>query len=72
MSSGIIYGHLEGFEHLRQVRMLRGFYRNPCPGVKPNYPSFSDLSKKVINTMYAYEFIVDNIKLDLKVLKPTV
>jgi len=52
--------------------MLRGFYRNPCPGVKLNYPSFSDLSKKVINKMYANEFIVDNIKIDLTVLKPIV
>jgi hypothetical protein len=67
-----MYDHLEGFEHLRQARMLRGFYRNPCPGVKPNYPCFSDLSKKVINKMYPIEFILDNIKIDLKVLTPTV
>jgi hypothetical protein len=67
-----MYGNLEGFEHLRQVRMLKGFYRNPCPGVKPNYPSFSDLSKKVINKMYLNEFIADNMNFDLMVLKPTV
>jgi len=52
--------------------MLRGFYRNPCPGVKPNYPSFSDLSEKVIDKMYLSEFIADNMNFDLMVLKPTV
>jgi len=67
-----MYGDLEGFEHLRQVKIFKGFYRNSCPGVKPNYPSFSDLSKKVINKMYIYEFIADNMNVDLMVLKPAV
>ena len=61
-----------GFGYLRQVRMLRAFYRNLCVGVKPDYPSFSNLSIKVINKMYPYEFIEDNIKINLMVLKPTV
>jgi len=67
-----MYGNLECFEHLRQVRILRGFYRNPCPGVKPNYRSFLDLSEKVINKMYIFEFISDNMNFDLMVLKPGV
>jgi hypothetical protein len=27
---------VEGYEHLRNVRMLRAFYENPGTGVKPN------------------------------------
>ena len=61
-----------GFRYLRQVRMLRGFYRNPWAGVKPDYPGFLNLSKKVINKMYLYEFIEDNMEFNLMVLKPTV
>jgi len=63
---------LGGFEHIRKVRILKAFYRNPYPGVKPHYPCFSDLSIKVINRLYPDEFIADNMQFDLMALKPTV
>jgi len=49
--------------------MLRGFYRNPGHGVKPDYQSFSDQTIEVINKMYLVEFISDNVNFDLRVLK---
>jgi len=59
--SGRLYDDLGGFEHIRKVRILKAFYRNPCPDVKPHYPCFSDLSIKVINRIYPDEFIADNM-----------
>ena len=55
-----------------KLRMLKGFYRKPPIGVKPNYPSFSILPAKVINKVYLNEFIQNNIINGLMVLKPTI
>jgi len=52
--------------------VVKGFYRNPYPAVKPDYSFFSDLLKKVINRFYPIEFISDNIRFDLTAIKLTV
>jgi len=52
--------------------MLWGYYRNPCPGVKPNYEGFSIQAADVINKIYNSEFIYNNFNGDLRVLKQTV
>jgi hypothetical protein len=57
MLPGRLYDDQGGCEHLQSARMLRGFYRKPSSGVKPNYPSFSNLSTTVINKIYLNEII---------------
>jgi len=52
-----LYDDQGGCEHSQKVRMLRGFYRKPSSGVKPNYPRFSNLSTTVINKIYLNEII---------------
>ena len=63
---------LGGFEHQQRVRMLKGYYRNARAGVKPNYSCFPQLSIKVINKTYPFEFIINTMKIDALLLKLTV
>jgi hypothetical protein len=72
MLPGRLYDDQGGCEHLQKVRTLRGFYRKLSSVVKPDYPSFSILSTKVINKIYLKEIIQNNYNNGLMVLKLTI